>query len=83
MPGRGPPGPLSRSVCASAESTTRQSSPLFGAQIGANILFGDSAGERCLDLLKAGPQMTGSKDHTDISLDNILKQIVESLTVDE
>jgi hypothetical protein len=27
--------------------------------------------------------MTGSKDHTDISPDNILKPIVESLTADE
>jgi hypothetical protein len=27
--------------------------------------------------------MVGSKDHTDISLDNILKPVVESLTVDE
>jgi hypothetical protein len=27
--------------------------------------------------------MAGSKDHTDISLDNILKPAVESLTTDE
>jgi hypothetical protein len=27
--------------------------------------------------------MVGSKDHTDISLDNILKTAVESLTADE
>jgi hypothetical protein len=39
--------------------------------------------DRCLDLLKISPQMVDSKDHTDISPDNILKSVIESLTVDE
>jgi hypothetical protein len=34
---------------------TGGSSLVFGAQIGANTLFGDSAGDRCLDLLKIRP----------------------------
>jgi hypothetical protein len=37
----------------------------------------------CLDLLKLGPQMAGSKDHTDISPDSILRTVVESLSVDK
>jgi hypothetical protein len=56
---------------------------VIGVRIGANTLFGDSAGESCLDLLKIRPSNAGSKDHTDISLDNILKPTVESLTADE
>jgi hypothetical protein len=47
--------PLPRTARASAESITRQPVPVFGAQIGTNTLFGDSAGERCLNLLKIRP----------------------------
>jgi hypothetical protein len=56
---------------------------VIGARIGTNTLFCDSTGERCLDLLKSGPQMVGSKDQTNISPDNIVKPTVESLTADE
>jgi hypothetical protein len=56
---------------------------VFGARIGANTLFGDSAGNRCLDLLKIWPSNGRSKDPTDISPDNVLKSVVESLMADE
>jgi hypothetical protein len=49
-------------------------------QIGANTLFGNSAGdEGCLDLLKIDPWMVGSKDHTDVSAFNIIKLTLEAL----
>jgi hypothetical protein len=44
-PGRGPSGPVSWTVRASAESPTRWSVPVFGTQICANTLFGDSTGD--------------------------------------
>jgi hypothetical protein len=44
-PGRGPSGPVSWTVRASAESPTRRSVPVFGTQICANTLFGDSTGD--------------------------------------
>jgi hypothetical protein len=44
-PGRGPSGPVPRTVHAFAESTARWSVPVFGARIGANTLFGDFAGK--------------------------------------
>jgi hypothetical protein len=50
---------------------------------GANTLFGDSAGDQMSRSTKIRPQMASSKDHTDISPDNILKPTVESLTSDE
>jgi hypothetical protein len=37
---------------------------------------------RCLHLLKSGPKW-GSKDHTDISLDNILRLVIGSLSAVE
>jgi hypothetical protein len=40
-------------------------------------------GTWCLDILKSGPQIVGSKDHTDISLDNIFRPAVRSLSTDE
>jgi hypothetical protein len=40
------PMPRSRTIHASAESTDRWFVSVFGSQIGANILFGDSAGTR-------------------------------------
>jgi hypothetical protein len=56
---------------------------VFGTQIGANTLFADFAGIKCLDLLKIRPQMVSSKGHIDISPNNIMKSVVESLTTDE
>jgi hypothetical protein len=50
---------------------------------GANTLFGDSARDQMSRSTKIRPQMASSKDHTDISPDNILKPTVESLTSDE
>jgi hypothetical protein len=44
-PGRGPSDPVPRTVRASAESNARWSVLVSGAQIDANTLFGDSAGE--------------------------------------
>jgi hypothetical protein len=41
VPGRGPSGPILRTVRASAESTTRWSFLVFGAQIGANTIDSD------------------------------------------
>jgi hypothetical protein len=45
-PGRGPSGSVRRTVGASRESTTRRSVPVFGAQIDANTLFDDFAGDQ-------------------------------------
>jgi hypothetical protein len=45
-PGHGPSDLGPRTIRASAVSTARRSFPVFGAQIGANTLFGDSAGEQ-------------------------------------
>jgi hypothetical protein len=50
---------------------------------GVNILLATPLGIWCLDLLKSGSQMVGSKDHTDISLDNLLKTAAENLTAYE
>jgi hypothetical protein len=54
---------------------------VFGAQIGANTLFG--RGQGCPDLLKIGSQMAGSKDHTDVYATNIIKSALEALSVDD
>jgi hypothetical protein len=43
-PDRGPSKPVPRTVRASAESTAKWSVPVFG--VGANTLFGDSAGDK-------------------------------------
>jgi L-2-hydroxyglutarate oxidase LhgO len=56
---------------------------VFDTQIGSKILFGDFAGTKCQDLLKSGHQMAGSKDHTDISVYNILRPAIRSLSADE
>jgi hypothetical protein len=45
-PGRGPSGPMPQIVHASAESSARRFVPVFGTWIGANTLFGDSAGNK-------------------------------------
>jgi hypothetical protein len=42
-------------VRASVESPARRSFPVFGAQIDANTLVGDSTGDMCLDQLKIRP----------------------------
>jgi hypothetical protein len=42
---RGPSSPMPRTIRASVESTDRRFVPVFGAEIGANTLFGDSAGK--------------------------------------
>jgi hypothetical protein len=54
-PGHGPSDPVTRTVRASVESTTTWFVLVFGTQVGAKTLFGDSAGIRCLDLLKIRP----------------------------
>jgi hypothetical protein len=54
---------------------------VFDAQIGTNTLFG--RGQGCLDLLKIGSQMAGSKDHTDVYATNIIKSALEALSVDD
>jgi hypothetical protein len=46
VPGRELSGPVPRTVCTSVESTTKRSVPVFGARIGANTLFGDSARDK-------------------------------------
>jgi hypothetical protein len=55
--GRGPTGPRPQTIRASTESTARRFVLVFGAQIVANTLFGDSVGDRCLDLLKIRPSI--------------------------
>jgi hypothetical protein len=47
-PGREPSAPVQR-------APPQVLNLVIGARIGANTLFGDSAGERCLDLLKIRP----------------------------
>jgi hypothetical protein len=63
--GRGPYDPMPRTVHASAEMVCSS----VWRPNRCQHSFGDSAGTRCLDLLKNSPQMAGSKDHTDISTD--------------
>jgi hypothetical protein len=46
MPGHGLSDPVPRTVHAFAESTARWFVPVFGTQIGANTLFGDSGGDQ-------------------------------------
>jgi hypothetical protein len=43
--GRGPSGPVPRTIRTFAESPARRSVPVFGTLIGANTLFGDFAGD--------------------------------------
>jgi hypothetical protein len=57
--------------------------PMFGTQISANTLFGDSAGDQVSGSTKNQTQMVDSKDHTNIYPDNIMKSVVESLSTDE
>jgi hypothetical protein len=57
--------------------------PVFGTQIGTNILLRDSVGDQVSRSNKIRSQIAGSKDHTDISPDNILRTTIESLSVDE
>jgi hypothetical protein len=40
-------------------------------------------GQGCLDLLKIGPQMVGSKDHTNVSTTNIIKPVMKALPADD
>jgi hypothetical protein len=61
-------------IRASTESTARWLVPVFGVQIGANTLFVDSVGDQMSRSTKnQASQMTGSKDHINISPDNIMK----------
>jgi hypothetical protein len=52
------------------------------ARIGANTLFGDSAGDMRTDLSDQ-PSMVGSKDSSDISIDNIIEPTWETLPANE
>jgi hypothetical protein len=72
-----------RTVHASTGSASKWFIPVFGAQIGTNILLGDSVGDQVSRSNKIRSQMAGSKDHTDISSDNILRATIESLSADE
>jgi hypothetical protein len=54
-PYRGPSGPIPWIVRASAESTDRWFIPVFGDQIDANTLFGDSAGDQVSRFTKIRP----------------------------
>jgi hypothetical protein len=82
-PGRGLSGPVPRTVRASVESTAIWFIPVFGAQIDTNILFGDSVGIRVFRSIKNRPHMTSSKDHTDVSIANIIKPTKEALPADD
>jgi hypothetical protein len=72
-----------RTVRASVESTAIWFIPVFGAQIDTNILFGDSVGIRVFRSIKNRPHMTSSKDHTDVSIANIIKPTKEALPADD
>jgi hypothetical protein len=74
---------MPKTVRASAESTASDSYLMFDAQIGVNTLFGDSAWDLVSRYTKIRAQMVSSKDHTDISPDNIFRQAVRSLSTDE
>jgi hypothetical protein len=74
---REPFGPRPWTVRAAAESTAADTPP-SDAQIDANTLFGDSAG----DLLD-WPSMADSRDHYNISHNNIIKPTMEILSGDD
>jgi hypothetical protein len=75
-PSRGPSAPVQRAPppvlveCLAPEK-------------GVNILLATPLGNSCLDLLKIGPYMVGSKDHTKISTTNIIKPAMEALPADD
>jgi hypothetical protein len=73
----------SRIVRASAESTALWFVTVFGVKIDANTLFCGSAEDQVSRSTKIRPQMADSKDHTDISLDNILRLAFRSLSAHE
>jgi hypothetical protein len=55
---------------------------VIGARIGANTLFGDSAGTSRTDLSDR-PSMASSKDSSDVSTGNIIESTWETLSADE
>jgi hypothetical protein len=75
-PGRGPSAPPKRAPPSVVTA-------VIGVRIGANRLFWRLRWGQVSRSTKIRPQMAGSKDHTYISQDNILKSAVESMMTDE